>query len=98
MASTSFVQIQREDWQFGSTLRTEHVWDAFKILSLLDYSLRQGEELVVPHTGEQKERFDAAMEQRNDHIIRFGQPEMRHYCDKCIRVYGREHTLGEFSH
>ncbi len=96
MASSSFVQLQRDDWQFGSVIRTEHVWDAFRILSLLEHSLRQGEVLVVPHTGEQKERFDVAMQQRNDHIIRFGQPELRHYCDKCIRIYERGQTFGEF--
>ncbi|KAF7308041.1 hypothetical protein MKEN_01166400 [Mycena kentingensis (nom. inval.)] len=68
-------------------LRTEHVWDGFTILSLLEDYERRGETLRVPHTGEQKDRFTAAMSDRNARIQFLGQPEWAHYCSKCIRVW-----------
>ncbi|KAJ7041475.1 hypothetical protein C8F04DRAFT_1252808 [Mycena alexandri] len=53
------------DWMDTSfKLRPEHGWDGFVLLSLLqDYEARQVT-LRVPHTGDQQERFTAAM-----HII-----------------------------
>ncbi|KAJ2988563.1 hypothetical protein NUW54_g9078 [Trametes sanguinea] len=55
-------------------LRPEHVWDGFVINALLKDAQRRGHPLVVPHTGEQKDRFTDAMRARNDHIRRAGQP------------------------
>ncbi|KAF7323566.1 hypothetical protein MKEN_00576900 [Mycena kentingensis (nom. inval.)] len=60
-------------WQFGCKLTTNHVYDAFIILTLLDYHQRNHTNLVVPHNGEQKDRFMRAMEARNDEVIRLGQ-------------------------
>ncbi|KAF8890918.1 hypothetical protein BD779DRAFT_1610685 [Infundibulicybe gibba] len=52
-------------WDFGFTLRTEHVWDSFTILSLLeDFSQRQ-KTLTVPHLGLQKDRYTEAVKARN---------------------------------
>jgi hypothetical protein len=76
-----------EDWQFGSKLTTEHVWDAFVILALLEDHEKQGTRLQVPHIGKQKDRFTAEMAQRNERIVRDGQPEIAHYCNKCMRTY-----------
>ncbi|KAJ7185106.1 hypothetical protein GGX14DRAFT_383711 [Mycena pura] len=55
-------------WQFGCVLTTNHVWDTFILLTLLDYNERQGTCLVIPHTGEQKTRFTAAMKARNNEV------------------------------
>jgi hypothetical protein len=74
-------------WQFGCTLTTENVWDVFVILTLLDYHDRCGTRLQVPHDGEQKTRFEAAMRARNLEVIKEGQDEIAHCCDKCMRVY-----------
>ncbi|KAJ7348297.1 hypothetical protein DFH08DRAFT_698265 [Mycena albidolilacea] len=74
-------------WRFGCTLTTENVWDAFVILTLLDYHDRCGTQLQVPHDGEQKTRFEAAMRARNLEVIKEGQDEIAHCCDKCMRVY-----------
>ncbi|KAF7331311.1 hypothetical protein MKEN_00008300 [Mycena kentingensis (nom. inval.)] len=76
-------------------LRTEHVWDGFAILSLLEDYERRGETLRVLHTGEQKDRFTAAMSDRNARIQFLGQPEWAHYCSKCIRVW--DEGDGKFS-
>ena len=76
------------EWQFGSRLTTEHVWDAIIIVSLLEDKIRQGQHLYVPHTKLQKERFTEAMAERNREIILNGQPDaVGHACDKCMRIY-----------
>ena len=73
------------DWQFGSTLNLEHVYNGFIILSLLeDHSLRQ-ESLSVPHGGLDKDRYKVAMQARNIQMQLYSQPELRHYCKKCTR-------------
>ncbi|KAJ7089594.1 hypothetical protein C8R44DRAFT_892286 [Mycena epipterygia] len=76
-------------WQFGCTLTTDHVWDSFIILTLLDYNDRKNTCLQVPHIGEQKDRFTAAMRARNLEVIEQGQDEIGHCCDKCQRVWTR---------
>ncbi|KAJ7489705.1 hypothetical protein B0H11DRAFT_1860262 [Mycena galericulata] len=73
-------------WQFGCILTTDHVWDAFIILTLLDYNQRKGTCLQVPQTGDQKDRFTAAMAARNAEVILQGQEDVvGHCCDKCMR-------------
>ncbi|KAJ7630261.1 hypothetical protein FB45DRAFT_792746 [Roridomyces roridus] len=76
-------------WQFGSLLTPNHVWDAFIILTLLDYNDRKGTCLYVPHTGDQRDRFTAAMRARNREVIEEGQDEIAHCCDRCMRVVRR---------
>lgn len=71
-------------------LRTEHVWDGFVILSLLKDSMSRKFVLEVPHSGEQKDRFTAAMRARNEYIRQFGQPEFLHFCSKCVRRFDRD--------
>jgi hypothetical protein len=74
-------------WPWGFKLRTEHVWDAFVILSLLRDCEGRLHQLEVPHTGLQKDRFTTAMRQRNSRFVRDGQPEIDHWCRKCTRIY-----------
>ncbi|KAJ7205836.1 hypothetical protein GGX14DRAFT_644475 [Mycena pura] len=74
-------------WQFGFTLTTENIWDAFVLLTLLDYNDRTGCYLYVPHAGDQKDRFTEAMRARNREVIAEGQDEIAHCCDKCMRVW-----------
>lgn len=70
-------------------MRTEHVWDGFVLLSLLKDAHTRKTVLQVPHTGDQKDRFTAAMSMRNDLIRTVGQPELRHFCTKCVRRFTR---------
>jgi hypothetical protein len=78
------------EWRFGMKLTTEHVWDAFVLWSLLGQHNRNNQLVVVPHTGDQKDRFTELMQKRNDEIITEGQDEISHYCDKCMRVWEDE--------
>jgi hypothetical protein len=87
-------QIKKRGWPFSSKLATEHVWDAFVILTLLEDHERRNLKLQVLHTGEQKDRFTREMEASNERVIQEGQSEVPHYCDKCMRVYkDRDGTL-----
>ncbi|KAJ6462258.1 hypothetical protein C8R47DRAFT_1327226 [Mycena vitilis] len=79
--------IEAGGWQFGTLLTTDHVWDSFVILTLLDLHQRNNTRLEVPHTGDQKDRFTAAMEERNLYVIQYGQDEAGHFCDKCMRTW-----------
>ncbi|KAJ7712770.1 hypothetical protein B0H16DRAFT_1342021 [Mycena metata] len=72
------------DWMDTSfKLRPEHVWDGFLLISLLEDYEARGATLRVPHTGDQKDRFTAVMQERNTRIQLCGQPEWGHYCTKC---------------
>ncbi|KAG1838382.1 hypothetical protein DFJ58DRAFT_733873 [Suillus subalutaceus] len=73
-------------WQFGFKLKNEHIWDAFIVLALTEDCAR-GVPLDVPNDGTQAHRFSAAMQAHNERIVREGQPELRHYCDTCMRTY-----------
>ena len=57
------------DWQFGTTLTTENVWDAFVLFCLLEDCFEIGTTLSVPHTGKQKDQFTKAIEDCNEWII-----------------------------
>ncbi|KAJ7882358.1 hypothetical protein B0H14DRAFT_3755558 [Mycena olivaceomarginata] len=71
--------IEAGGWQFGTLLTTDHVWDSFVILTLLDLHKRNNTRLQVLHTGDQKDRFTAAMQERNEYIIQYGQDEAGHF-------------------
>ncbi|KAF8440234.1 hypothetical protein L210DRAFT_3356287, partial [Boletus edulis BED1] len=49
------------DWQFGTTLTTEQVWDAFTILALLEDTHSCNARLVVSHDGHQQDCFSTVM-------------------------------------
>jgi CxC5 like cysteine cluster associated with KDZ transposases len=74
-------------WQFGSKLTTDHVWDTFLIVSLLEDRIKTGYRLEVPHDGAQCDRFNIAMDERNERLILNGQDEVAHCCNKCMRVF-----------
>ncbi|KAK7023536.1 hypothetical protein VNI00_016687 [Paramarasmius palmivorus] len=67
-------------------LRTEHVFDGFTVLSLLEEFGKAEQQLKVPHSGSQAFRFDGAMQEVNDRIRLNGVDEIHHRCDKCVRV------------
>ena len=77
------------DWQFGTTLTTEQVWDAFTILALLEDAQGRHTWLVVPYDGMQQNCFTATMCARTEHrIIVFGwQDELPHACDGCVCIF-----------
>ncbi|KAH0839405.1 hypothetical protein J3R83DRAFT_135 [Lanmaoa asiatica] len=74
-------------------LTQQNVWDAFVIKALLLDSLRRQSMLVVPK-GEQKDRFTQAIKERNLRIQLYGQPELKHYCNKCTRFYKDANGIG----
>jgi hypothetical protein len=85
---TDNTYFQPYEWGLSNSLTTNHVWDAFVILSLLDDAVSRGHHLVVPHSGTQTNRFKAAMEGRNRWIVLNGQPDaVRHACDLCMRIF-----------
>ncbi|KAF8131119.1 hypothetical protein EV363DRAFT_1144981, partial [Boletus edulis] len=75
------------DWQFGYMLTTEQVWDAFVLQALLDDHQSRNMCLVVPHDGDQQDRFVLAMQDRNQRIVIDGQEELSHACYGCMRVF-----------
>ena len=84
LSEKQISNISAGGWQFGTLLTTDHIWDAFIILTLLDLHERNSTQLRVPHIGNQKDRFTAAMEERNLYVIQYGQG---HFCKKCMRTW-----------
>lgn len=83
----SSLNVQLPDGRpYTTNLQSEHLFDAFIIISLLQDCKIRGTTLVVPHEGEQSERFRAAMEAQNRRIRMSGH-EREHFCNKCIRVH-----------
>lgn len=72
-------------------LKGDHVQDGFTILALLDDYCKRNATLIVPHTGEQANRFTEAIKARNARIKLYGQSEIVHRCKKCTRVYKDQH-------
>ena len=75
------------EWPLDRSLRVEHVWDAFILLSLLNHHNSQGVPLEIPHDGAQKDRFTDAIRFRNGYIQAHGLPDRAHYCTKCVRFW-----------
>jgi hypothetical protein len=55
-----------EDTSFK--LHTEHVWDGFLIIALLEDHRERNVVLSVPHTGAQKDRFSHALKNHNERV------------------------------
>ncbi|KAG2354022.1 hypothetical protein BDR07DRAFT_1495223 [Suillus spraguei] len=98
LASISQEAFDEIAWPFKPKLSTENVWDAFVLLALLQDYDECTVYLTVPHQGMQKDRFKAAMEEMNEHIVHIGQPEINHICGGCMCVHEVEHSDGEISH
>ncbi|KAI0082933.1 hypothetical protein BDY19DRAFT_901310 [Irpex rosettiformis] len=77
---------------FSPFLQADEVWDAVICLCLLQDSQEQSTTLDVPHTGYQEDRFKEAMEERNVRFQQHGLPDIRHYCNKCMRFYDKRET------
>ncbi|KAF8186294.1 hypothetical protein BJ912DRAFT_1022838 [Pholiota molesta] len=75
------------NWPFKASLKGDHVFDAFTILSLMDDHRERHAILTVPHTGDQSKRFITAIQERNIRMRLCSQPEVRHRCTKCTRQY-----------
>ena len=84
-------------WPFSRQVQTAHVWDAFVIYGLLRDHINRKVPLMVPHHGEQRKRFEAAMKERNDRHQRYGFPQRLHQCNKCTRQwdFGQGRGMGE---
>ncbi|KAF7300735.1 hypothetical protein MKEN_01298300 [Mycena kentingensis (nom. inval.)] len=79
-------------WQFGTQLTTEHVWDAFTLLTLLDHCRRGRTVLAVPHGGDHENRFTEAMARHNEQVVNFGNNAVNHCCDRCFRQNVRKRS------
>ena len=75
------------DWPFNFTVSTDHIWDVFVILALLGDCQGHSATLKVPHTGKQKDHFMTAVQACNIHFCLNGQPELCHFCHRCLHVY-----------
>ena len=73
-------------WTVTANLRYEFIYDAFKILSLLEWYKSRNSTLVVLQGGNQAVRFNEAMQEFNSSINEYGQKEIDHRCDKCVRT------------
>jgi hypothetical protein len=69
------------------SLRAEHVWDGFILLTLLEEHAGREALLRLPHGGDQKDRYTAAIRERNIRMSQAGQPEWAHFCNRCTRVF-----------
>jgi hypothetical protein len=83
-------------WSFTNALKQKHVSEAFKLLSLLEHSIRVSSSLTTPHTAPNERRLDEAMERRNTYIREFGQPELRHTCGRCCRRVEGNYSNNDF--
>lgn len=75
------------EWPFSFMAMTELVWDSFVLLSILEDCKRRLATLILPHTGLQRDRFTVAIQERNIRFRLYGQPNIRHYCKKCVRFF-----------
>ena len=66
---------------------SDHVWDGFMLLALLEDCQRRLTRLLLPHTGAQKDRFKEAIHARNVRFRLYSQPTRRHHCSKCLRLF-----------
>ena len=80
------------NWSFGFNLSSKHVWLAFLLYCSLENVTKQHKYLVVKHTGDQKDCFTMLLQACNKCMQIEGQPELTHFCNKCICV-----TIGTFS-
>ena len=77
-----------EGWPLkASALKGDHIYCGFTILSLLEDYHSRNDILAVPHTGDQADQFTEAVRERNMHLKSYGQPEIEHCCNKCMRLY-----------
>ncbi|KAF8989805.1 hypothetical protein BDZ89DRAFT_974611, partial [Hymenopellis radicata] len=76
-----------ESWNISLSLSHRTAWEGFIIYSLWLDAVRRKHTLQFPHDHTRRDRLNEAMKERNSHIKLFGQPEKRHRCDKCVRVY-----------
>ena len=77
-----------EGWSLkASALKGDHIYYGFTVLSLLEDYCSRDAVLVVPHTGDQANRFTEAVRERNMCLKCYGQPEIDHCCNKCMRLY-----------
>lgn len=81
------TELDEAGWQFGFKLKTEHIWDAFVLLSLLRDREAHSRRLELPHKGLQSSRLTEAMQERNERIVTEGQDEIAQSCDRCTRYF-----------
>jgi hypothetical protein len=80
------------DWPYTASLKGDHIYDGFLIISLLEDHSTRNSILTVPHHGDQAKRFTEAIRARNARMRLYGQPEILHCCDVCMRIYEKPGT------
>lgn len=75
-----------QDWPYTTSLKGDHIYNGFLIISLLEDHSTRNSILTVPHHGDQAKRFMEAIRARNARMRLYGQPEILHCCDVCMRI------------
>lgn len=59
-------------WKVKAELRTEHIYDGFKLLTFLEHPYTRSSPFVLPHDGIQARRFDDMISELNSMIAQHG--------------------------
>ncbi|KIM40257.1 hypothetical protein M413DRAFT_413786 [Hebeloma cylindrosporum] len=90
--SAAYEEKLPQDWPYKASLKGDHIYDGFVIISLLEDHSTRNAILTVPHHGDQAKRFTEAIRARNARMRLYGQPEILHCCDICMRMYEQPGT------
>lgn len=90
--------LEAAGWRFRFKLTTKQVWDGWTIFCLLEDHTARHIHLELPHSGAQKDRLQDAMQEHNERFVRYGQPELLHACDRCMRVFKKIDADGDITY
>ena len=84
----------RKHYQFQSShatiMDTDNIWDAFFIYSLILDHQRRGSVLSLPHnSGTHRDRYGAALQERNQRFNGHNRDEWNHVCEDCFKLRER---------
>ncbi len=65
----------------------ELVYEAFFLHGLLLDAYNQGASLSLPNSGEQRDRMDKALDERNKRMVGTGQEFWAHRCQICMQLF-----------
>ncbi|KAH8077384.1 hypothetical protein BXZ70DRAFT_1012946 [Cristinia sonorae] len=93
-SASTFAKLGDTIWPCTFVVEHAHVWDAFVYRALLEDAFEQGVSLELPHGGEQRDRFKAAMNARSTRLQVYGLPTVLHKCNKCVRYFDQRESGG----
>ncbi|PBK61320.1 hypothetical protein ARMSODRAFT_897040, partial [Armillaria solidipes] len=71
----------------NNKLTAELVYEAFFLHGLLLDAYNRGASLSLPNSGEQRDRMDKALEERNKRMVGTGQEFWAHRCKVCMQLF-----------